>query len=273
MPIVQRTMQIDGRTVLWREAGAGWPVVLLHGFPLSSRMWDAQLARVPKDWRFIAPDFRGFGGSALARPDEPAGSITVEDYAHDIGALMDCLELDDAVIVGFSMGGYVAFAMHRQLQARFSGLVLADTRPQADTPETRDARRRLRQAVVERGPAAVADQMIPTLLSDRCRSEQPDVVSEVRRMIESGSAAGIDAAIGAMLARPDSTSDLAAVSCATLVVVGEHDVITPPAVADAMQHAIARSAMVVVPGAGHLSNLEQPDVFSKVLADFLVAHL
>jgi 3-oxoadipate enol-lactonase len=269
----RHTVDLDGRTLAWREAGAGWPVVLLHAFPLSSRMWDAQLARAPEGYRFIAPDLRGFGRSDLARAGSAAPAVSVEAYARDIAALMDGLEIDSAVIVGLSLGGYVAFEMYRQLSARFSGLVLADTRPQADTPEGRAGRLRLRRDLAAGGPSVVADQMIAMLLSDRSREEQPDLAADLKAMIEENETAGIDAGIGALMDRPDSTGDLPAISCATLILVGEHDTIAPPSVADTMRAAIPRATLVVLPRAGHLSNLEQPDVFSTALADFLVAHL
>lgn len=273
MTITRHTVDLDGRTLAWREAGAGWPVVLVHAFPLSSRMWDPQLARVPQGYRFIAPDLRGFGRSDLARPDSPPPPMSVDAYARDVTALMDGLELDSAVIVGLSLGGYVAFAMYRQLSARFAGLVLADTRSQADTPEGREGRLRLRTDLAAQGPSVVADQMIPALLSDRRRQDQPDLVADVRAMIEENGVAGLDAGISALMDRPDSTPDLPAISCATLVLVGEHDSVTPLSVAESMQAVIPRATLVVVPNAGHLSNLEQPDVFSTALTDFLAAHL
>ena len=265
-------METSRGRMSWLEAGAGWPVILLHAFPLRAEMWRPQLEHVPPDWRFIAPDFRGFGGSR-ATDSGSGGPATVEDYAADIGDLMDCLEMDDAVIGGLSMGGYVAFAMYREAPARFNGLILADTRSQADTPAGREGRTRLREQLARGGTAAVADEMLPKLLSPRAPAEDPALVQRVRELIESADAASVDAAIGALMSRPDSTPDLSRISCATLVLVGEHDGITPPADAEAMQRAIPRSTLTVVPGAGHLANLERPDTFNRVLADFLLARL
>jgi pimeloyl-ACP methyl ester carboxylesterase len=116
----------------------------------------------------------------------------------------------------------------------------------------------------------LADQMLPKLLSS---DADPALVAEVRRMIVSADPAALDAALAAMMERPDVTADLPQLSCATLVVAGEHDAITPVADADAMQRAIPRSALVVIPGAGHLSSLERPDQFSRALGDFLLARL
>jgi 3-oxoadipate enol-lactonase len=271
MSIHERDTQTRSGRIAWLEAGVGWPVVLLHAFPLHAGMWRPQLARVPDGWRFIAPDFPGFGRSELeGRPRTNGGSFTLDAYATAIGDLMDGLELAEAVIVGLSMGGYVAFALNRQVPARFSGLVLADTRSQADTPAGRKARAELRELLAHSGPTAVAGRMLPQLLS---ADAAPAVVAHVRAMIDGADPAAIDAAIAAMMDRADSTADLPHISCATLVLVGEQDAITPVADADAMQRAIPRAVLTVVPAAGHLSNLEQPERFSRVLADFLLAHL
>lgn len=264
--VSEHRMQTSRGRMAWLEAGAGWSVLLLHAFPLSAEMWRPQLERVPDGWRFIAPDFRGFGRSPLP----PGAAVGVDDYAADIGDLMDYLELDDAVIAGLSMGGYVAFAMYRQVPARFTGLVLADTRATPDTAEGRAARTRMRERLARGGPRAVADEMLPKLLSGHADAA---LVAHVRGMIESADPAGLDAAIAAMMDRPDSTPDLTRIACATLVTAGEHDPITPVADHDAMQRAIPRSTLVVIPGAGHLSSLEQPDAFSRAIGDFLLSHL
>ena len=257
-----------GRSVAWVEAGAGWPLILVHAFPLNADMWRAQLERVPVGWRFIAPDLRGFG-----RNGEVAGSITMDDYAADVLLLMDALELDHAVIGGLSMGGYVTFAMFRQAPSRFTGMILADTRSQADTPQAREGRVRMRELLAKEGPRGVADQMLPKLLAEATRRDAADAVRESRAMIESAAPEAIDAAIGALMGRPDSTPGLSRISCATLVVVGAQDEMTPVAEAEVMQRAIPRSTLTVIPGAGHLSNLEQPEAFSRALGDFLLAHL
>jgi pimeloyl-ACP methyl ester carboxylesterase len=268
MGITEQSTEIGGRRLAYLEAGAGWPVILLHAFPLKADMWRPQLESVPQGWRFIAPDLRGFGRAAA-----PRETTSMDDYAADVLSLMDGLELDDAVIGGLSMGGYVAFAMYRLAPARFTGLVLADTRPQADTPQALEGRVRLREVLAKEGPAGVAGQMLPKLLGDATRRDRPDIVRQARTMIESASPVGIDAAIGALMTRPDSTPVLDAIACATLVLVGEHDEITPVPEAEAMQRAIGRSTLSVIRGAGHLSSLEQPDVFSRGLSDFLLARL
>lgn len=270
--IRERQMQTSRCDMAWLEAGTGWPVLFIHGFPLNAGMWRPQLEHVPDGWRFIAPDLRGFGGTR-ARHARDEGRVSMDDYAADLADFMDSLQLEDAVIVGLSMGGYVAFALYRQAPSRFNGLVLADTRPQADTPAGREGRTRMRDELARGGPPAVADEMLPKLLSSRASSGDPALVARVRQMMEGAEPAAIDAAIGAMMDRPDSTPELPRIACATLVLVGELDEITPVADSQAMQRAMPRSTLTVVPGAGHLSNLERPEVFNKAIGDFLLARL
>jgi 3-oxoadipate enol-lactonase len=254
-------METSRGRMAWLEAGAGWPVVLLHAFPLTADMWRPQLEAVPSGWRFIAPDYMS------------STAITMDDYAADVFALMDGLTLADAVIGGLSMGGYVTFAMHRLEPDRFTGMVLADTRSQADTPQGRDGRVKLREILATDGPRGVAGQMLPKLLSEAARQDGSEALRQTRAMIEGAAPAAIDAAIGALMSRPDSTPGLSQIACSTIVIVGEHDEITPVADAEALQRAIGRSTLTVIPGAGHLASLEQPAAFSRGLADFLLARL
>jgi pimeloyl-ACP methyl ester carboxylesterase len=260
---------INGRTVRYLDAGSGWPVVLIHAFPLDADMWRPQLERVPEGWRFIAPDLRGFGPEAGPAP----GALTLDDMAGDIAALLDELEVDPAVIGGLSMGGYITFALFRRTPERFSGMILADTKATADTPEGLDARRQMTKLTRAHGAPGVAQSMLPKLLGKTSFDRRPDLPQKVRAMIERSSTEGIVAAIQAMMVRPDSTKDLSRISCPTLVVVGEEDVVTPVTDAVALQNQIARSRLVVLPQAGHLSNLEVPDGFALALSDFLASNL
>jgi 3-oxoadipate enol-lactonase len=259
-----------GRT-RYLEAGTGTPVVLLHAFPLNADMWRPQLAHVPDGHRYIAPDLRGFGPAATDRPS--SATTTMAEMASDVGLLLDALEIQHATIGGLSMGGYVAFALFRLAPERFSGLLLADTRSQADTAEGREARRKMVELLRQHGPSAVADEMLPRLLGDTTRRERPAIASLVRAMIDANPPDGIAGAMEAMKDRPDSTPLLARISMPTLIVVGEEDRLTPPADAESMHRQIAGSRLVTLPRAGHLSNLEAPDDFSRTLADFLPSNL
>lgn len=263
--ITEHHVTIANRRTRYLEAGTGWPLVLLHAFPLNADMWRGQLEHMPEGWRIIAPDFRGFGPGT----GDPGPAPTMDDFADDVRALLDVLEIDRAIIGGLSMGGYVTFALLRRCPDRFTGVVLADTRPQADTAEGREGRKKLVELVHERGAGAVADEMLPKLLGATTIRDRPDIVSQVRQLIESNPPAAIAGALHAMMERPDSTADLRRISFPALIVVGEDDAVTPVSEAEAMHGQIPRSHLVVIPAASHLSNIEAPEAFSKALQDFL----
>ena len=262
--VQERRTAVNGRIVRYLEAGLGRPVILLHAFPLNADMWRPVLERTPAGWRFIAPDFRGLGGASIED-----GEIGMDDYANDILKLMDALLFEDAVIGGLSMGGYVAFAMFRQASTRVAGLLLADTRSTADSEDGVRGRRAMLESVRENGVTAIADQMIPKLLGETSRRDRADVVGEVRRQILVNPRIGIEAAIYALMRRPDSTPDLPLVSCPALVIVGEEDTVTPIADAEALARGIRNAELAIIAKAGHLSALEAPDEFSTTITRWL----
>jgi 3-oxoadipate enol-lactonase len=267
--VLEHTIDVAGRPTRYLEAGAGWPLLLVHAFPLSAEMWRPQLDCVPTGWRFIAPDLRGFGAARMMDVD----AISMDDYAADLEALLDALDIERAVAAGLSMGGYVIFALLRRSPERTSGLILADTRPQADTAEGRENRRKMRELVRTSGPSAVADQMLPKLLSATSRRERPELEDLVRGLIEANPVNAIDAAIHALMMRPDSTGDLSRIAVPALIIAGADDQVTPVADSELMARHISRSQLVVLPGAAHLSNLEVPDEFSQAIANFLRSNL
>jgi pimeloyl-ACP methyl ester carboxylesterase len=262
MPVIGRLRYLEAPA-----SGTDRPkgtLILIHAFPVNARMWEPQLSLAATGWRVIAPQLRGMDGGSTDRP-----ATSMDDHAADLIDLLDALHIEDAVIGGLSMGGYVAFALLRHAPRYVRGLILADTRPQADTPEGVEARRRMLALLQEKGASAIADEMIPKLLSEETRRERPAVGETVRSLILASSADAIAHAITALMTRPDSTPLLSSIHCPTLLVVGEQDTVTPPALSEQMHKAIAGSEYVVLPRAGHLSNLEQPDAFNAALARFL----
>lgn len=255
------------------RASAQWPsgreplgtLLLIHAFPLNARMWEGQFALADHGWHVVAPHLRGFGNSGASVDED----TTLDDYAADIVALLEHLGTGQAVIGGLSMGGYTAFALYRRAPELFRGLLLADTRPDADTPEARVKRQRLMELARTGGPAAVANEIIHSLLCGATRDTRPAVAARVRALIESNSADAIVAALHAMLVRRDATPMLRSVAVPTLVVVGSDDALTPPTVNASIAEAIPGAEFVEVPDAGHLSSLEQPDLFNAALARFL----
>jgi 3-oxoadipate enol-lactonase len=241
-------------------------LVLLHAFPLNADMWEAQLAGLPPGWSLVAPDLRGFGQTPLGE-----SSPGMHDYAEDVIDLLDRLHVDESVICGLSMGGYVAFELYRRAPECFAGLVLADTRPQADSEEGLASRRRMLALVDRAGAAGVADDMLPRLLGPSTHRQRPEVVEKVRQLVLASDPQAIKAAVSAMMVRPDSTGLLKAIRCPTTILVGEEDALAPVAVSQQMQREIPYATIEVIPAAGHLANLEQPDAFNAALARFLKA--
>jgi len=265
---VQRIGRLRYNDVPPSAAGRGaGTLVLIHGFPLNTDMWTPQLEMAARGWRIVVPELRGFGTSPEAKQDPPTTSI--DDYAGDTIDLLDKLHVKDAVVCGLSMGGYIAFAMYRHAAPYFRGLVLADTKSQGDTSEAQAGRKSMQQLVREKGPSAVADALLPKLLCDATRSGNPAVVENLRQQITTNSVEAIAGALQALMTRPDSTPLLPTMRIPTLVIVGDQDAITPPALSEQMHRDVPGSELVVVQGAGHMSNMEQPTAFNDALGRFL----
>jgi pimeloyl-ACP methyl ester carboxylesterase len=239
-------------------------LLLIHAFPLNARMWERELALAADGWRVVVPQLRGFDGGS---GDPPAASM--DDYAGDIIDLLDALHVEEAIVGGLSMGGYVAFAILRHAARYVQGLVLSDTKAEADTPDGVEGRKKMLRLVEEKGPAAVADEMIPKLLGETTRRERPAVVERVRSLILANSTEAIAGAVRALMTRPDSRPLLTTIHVPTLIIVGAEDTVTPSSAARDLHGAIAGSELVEIPAAGHLTNLEQPELFHAALARFL----
>lgn len=245
--------------------GDGTPVVLLHAFPLNSGQWRQQIDALSDNYRLIAPDLKGFGESDA--PEDESG-YTMDGYADEVKALLDSIGVDKAVIVGLSMGGYIALALWRRSPDLFSALVLADSRAEADPPEGIEKRSNQQQQVRDQGTAGLIDVLAGALLGEETTGGKPDVIATTRSLMDNPPA-GFIGALEAMKGRPDSTDDLAGINVPTLVIVGEDDKVTPPEASRKLHEHIGGSKLVVLPGSGHLSNLEVPDAFNGALSEFL----
>ncbi len=247
------------------DRGQGIPLVLVHGFPLDHSMWDAQISAMSAHRRVIAPDLRGFGGSQVT-----PGTVTMEQMADDLAHLLDALEVDEPVVLcGLSMGGYVAFEFWRKYPARLRGLVLCDTRAAADSPEAARGRMETVEKILAEGMAPLADAMLPKLFAPGTLAQYPNAVAIQRRQILATSAEGAAAALRGMAARNDFRDRLSDIQLPALVVVGEHDAISPVEEMRAIAAAIPSAELAVIPAAGHMSPLENPEAFNTALEQFL----
>jgi pimeloyl-ACP methyl ester carboxylesterase len=258
--VIRRVNSID---VSYDDIGTGLPIVFLHAFPLDRSMWAPQVGALLRQGRCITPDLRGFGASTAALP------YTMDQYADDVAVLLDTLGVQPVVVVGLSMGGYIAFAFWRRHRGKVRALVLADTRAGADTDEGREKRRRLIEVARSRGSGTVAEMQIANMVGGTTRQRRPDVVETMRAMMAAAPVEGIVGALEAMMARPDSTPTLATIDVPTLIIVGDEDTLTPPAEAHAMHQGIRGSRLEVIGQAGHICNLERPAAFNHVVSEFV----
>jgi pimeloyl-ACP methyl ester carboxylesterase len=247
------------------SSGAGTPLVLLHAFPLDGRMWAPQVEALAGTYQVVVPDFRGFG-AAREQAVEVAGMDLLAD---DVARLLDDRGLDRVVLGGLSMGGYVALAFMRRHADRVSGLVLLDTKADADGDQARDARLEMAERVLAEGTGFVPEAMLPRLLGATSREHRPELVEKVAALIREQGPKAIAGAQRGMAARAAATDVLASIAVPTLVVTGEEDTVTGPEVGRDLAAGIPGARFLLVEEAGHLVNLEQPEVVNEALLDFL----
>jgi 3-oxoadipate enol-lactonase len=261
---------IGSRTIAYLDSAPGKSdlraYVLLHAFPIGANLWEPQIHSIPDGWRLITPDLRGFGGSTEL---DSLGALSMADYADDVVDLLEELGVKRAVIGGCSMGGYAALALYQSRPDLFEGLVLANTRAGADSPEARANRRNMLALVDREGPSGVAREMMPKLIGKTTRETNSSIEANVRRLIKQQSPAGVRSAIHRMMHRPDSMPLLAQVSVPALVITGDEDEMIPVDESRRMADAIKGATLVIIPRAGHLANLEQPEAFNNALNTFL----
>lgn len=260
------TTTVDGTEIAYGDHGSGPPLVLIHAFPLSRWMWSPQVEALSGSYRVITPDLRGFGSSP---PFGDRQEARMDRLAADVLGVLDSLELETAVVGGLSMGGYVTMSLMAQAPQRLDAVILADTRAGVDTDEVRHRRSAQQVQVAEKGAGSIAGSMVSTLLSPATVQADPGLADRVVEAISSASAAGVIGALEAMKGRADSVDVLARSDVPALVVVGGEDALTPVSEAEAMVGALRQGQLVVIPGAGHLSNLENPEAFNSAVVSFL----
>ncbi len=257
---------VNGIDLAYSDEGHGAPIVFLHAFPLNRTMWEPQVTGLADRYRVITIDIRGNGES-----DAPMWRYTLDQSVEDIKGLLDQLAISKATFVGLSMGGYILFALYRKHPALIQAFVLADTRATADMPEAKAARFSMAQIAYHRGLSAIADLMLPKLLSPASCEHRADLQDHLRTIITDNQVSGIVGDLMAMEERPDSTPLLASLTVPTLVIVGEEDVASPPEEVEGMAKQIPCSTFVRIPHAGHLSNMENPDAFNSAILTFLTS--
>ncbi|MCB9851047.1 MAG: alpha/beta fold hydrolase [Phycisphaerales bacterium] len=244
--------------------GKGRPLLFVHGFPLSRRMWDAQVDAFAATHQVIAPDLRGFGESGVN--DKPQ---TMESYADDLADVLNALGISQRVVLcGLSMGGYIAFAFCHKYASRLAGLVLADTRAIGDSEQAAKDRVAMAERVLAEGPMPVVEGMVGKLFGPQTYASKPELVESVRQMMLGSSPVGMSAAMRAMAVRRNWTGELKNMTTPALVVVGSGDVISPPAEMREIAEGLPHCEYVELTTAGHMSPMEEPAGFNRALAAF-----
>jgi pimeloyl-ACP methyl ester carboxylesterase len=240
------------------------PVLFVHGFPFSHKIWLNQIEVVSRDYYAIAYDVRGHGESYVGD-----GQFTVEGHVDDLFSLLDAMKLPRVVVIGLSMGGYIALRALEREPDRFLAAVLCDTRSEADSSDAKLKRHANILLVKREGSEVFADRFLQAIFAEKSYVTKPDAVELVRQIIARTPPLSIAGTLLALAGRTDTTGSLSNIGIPTLILVGEHDGITPPSAAEAMHALIPHSELHVVPAAAHMSNLENPEFFNEKLLHFL----
>ena len=250
--------------LFYNTEGKGPDVVLLHPFPSCHEFWTPLKGKLAAKYRLIMPDLRGLGESQAGE-----GNATMQKHAEDLARLCDELKVGKAVFIGCSIGGYILFEFWRRFRERMAGLVLANTKASADNAEARASRLQAAEQVLQQGPEAYIDSMLPKLFGEVTLRNRPDVVEKAKRTMMRSTAQGIAAVQRGMAERPDSTATLAKISIPALILGGAADLLSSRQELEKMRAGIRNSTLQIVPKAGHLAAFEQPEEVAIVLKRFL----
>jgi 3-oxoadipate enol-lactonase len=243
---------------------SGVPVVFVHGFPFSHAMWQPQIEALRSTYRTVAYDIRGHGMTEAGD-----GQYTIELFVDDLVGILGEKKIGKAVFVGLSMGGYIVLRLYERKPEIFKGLVLCDTRSEADTDEAKIKRAASIVAVKRDGVKAFAGNFVKSVFASETFEKKPETVKSIQSIIESNPPLGIAGTLLALASRTDTTKSLGSISVPTLILVGEHDVLTPVASAENLQAQIRGSELHVISRAAHMSNLENSEAFNEKLLEFL----
>lgn len=245
--------------------GSGPPLLFVHGFPLNHQMWQAQIERFQEKFTVIAPDLRGFGASEIT-----SGTVSMKQHADDLNSLLEEMNIEEPIIFcGLSMGGYIAWEFWNHFSHRLRAFILCDTRSGSDSEEGIGTRLKMVDLVLKHGPESVSTSMIPNLISETSQRESPEIATCLIDMIESTDREGIAASQRGMAERKDYTEKLRDIQIPTLLIVGSEDQLTPPDIMKPMSSELPQVDYCEVPGAGHMSPMEDPVIVNAAIDAFL----
>jgi pimeloyl-ACP methyl ester carboxylesterase len=258
-------LNVNDLSLHYEESGSGTPVLLIHGHPFDCTMWRPQLS-AGLTARLIAPDLRNFGRTTS--PNRPAAWST---FAEDMLAFADALGIRKFAVAGLSMGGQIALEIAVLAPERVPGLALCDTFAQLDTPQKHAGRLDQAARFEREGMHGYATEVLPRMFCAKTIETKPELAQDLVQMMERCPPQGAADAARARTARRDYVPLLPALKVPVIVFVGEDDAFTPVPDAELMHRAIPDSTLVVIKDAGHITNLEQPEIFNDALSSWLAA--
>ncbi len=247
-------MELNAVDLYYEEYGQGIPVVFLHGFPFDHTIWEPLVPLLRDQARMILPDLRGFGHSPVTEGVYPM-RLLAEDIAH----LMDRLEIEKAVLVGHSMGGYASLSFAQAYPGRLLGLGLVATHAAADSPERRQTRYKLAESVVHKGARVVASNMVSTL------TPRKELLEPINELILRAHPEGIAGALKGMAERHDLTGALSGITVPAVVIVGKADQLLLRENVETMAQMLPKGWLVEIPNAGHMLTMEDPQAVADAL--------
>lgn len=264
--IETKNIQVNGVQVSYLDEGTttGFPLIFVHGFPFNKWMWEKQLHAIKGNYRLIAYDVRGHGETEAGTP-----TLSVSQFADDLISLMDELHIEKAIVVGLSMGGYIALNAIKKNQDRFAGLVLCDTQCGADTAEGKEKRRKTIEFIKRNGLTVYAQESLKNLFAPASLVKKMNEVLLIEDTILKGKAENICLTLQALADRKETCASLKKIKIPVAIFVGREDTVTSPETAEKMHTSIKGSTLHIIEEAGHLSNLENPEMFNVALLEFL----
>ena len=259
---MERVRSGDAR-IAYEAIGHGPPVVLLHPFPAHHELWLPASQSLTSRYRIILPDLRGHGESEVGE-----GPATMEKHSSEMTRVLDECGVGRAIFNGVSIGGYVLFEFWRRFRNRVAGIVIVDSRPQADTPEGRSNRFKAAEDVMQRGSEPFLDSLIPKLFGRTTVETRPDLIDLARPMMKKMSPQAIAQVQQGMAERPNSIPTLKTIDVPTLILIGEEDMLATIADGELMRQHMPNSDLKIIARAGHFSPWEQPEEVGRLLRQF-----
>ena len=258
-------INLNGVTICYDDFGnGGTPIIFILGFPFSKLMWADQMELLKDSKRVIAYDIRGYGKSTAGDEEQ---SMTL--FADDLSHFMEALQIEKAIICGFSMGGYTLLNALGRYADKFEALIFCDTQCISDSMEVKDKRNEIIANVKAGKMNDFTETFLASVFCPASLDMKPGSVEKARNIIHTTSPLTIAGGLAAISKRSDTCSNLGQIEVPTLILCGAEDSVTPMAQAEFLHEHIKDSELHIIPGAGHMSNLEQHDEFNKHLLKFV----